>query len=138
MFVGADPDTCGMIYPEDGSSNVPDGFAMVANCPNPDMAALLMDFLVSAECQQVMSDEFGRRTVRDDIAQPAALPNLDDIYFINYDFQWAGAGKAERRVPLGRDRRQRDFRRLRKRQNGIGLIHKAGASASAGRLPDIR
>lgn len=95
VFVGADPDTCGMIYPEDGSSNVPDGFAMVANCPNPDMAALLMDFLVSAECQQVMSDEFGRRTVRDDIAQPAALPNLDDIYFINYDFQWAGAGKAD-------------------------------------------
>lgn len=93
VFVGADPDTCGMIYPTDGSSNVPDGFAMVANCPNPDMAALFMDFLVGAECQQVMSDEFGRRTVRDDIAQPAALPDLNDIYFIDYDFQWAGAGK---------------------------------------------
>lgn len=93
VFVGSDPDTCGMIYPTDGSSNVPDGFAMVKDCPNPDMAGIFMDFLVGPECQQVMSDEFGRRTVRDDLDQPAALPKLGDIYFINYDFAWAGAGK---------------------------------------------
>jgi len=93
VYVGADPENCGMIYPEDGSSNVPDGFAMVANCPNPEAAGLFMDFLVSKECQQVMSDEFGRRTIRSDMEQPEVLPNLEEIYFIDYDFEWAGAGK---------------------------------------------
>lgn len=93
VFVGVEPDTVGMIYPTDGSSNVPDGFAMVKDCKNPEMAKLFMDFLVGKECQQVMSDDFGRRTVRNDLDQPAALPKLDDIYFINYDFAWAGAGK---------------------------------------------
>ena len=95
VYVGSDPENCGMIYPEDGSSNVPDGFAMVANCPNPDMAGIFMDFLVSKECQQVMSDEFGRRTIRSDMEQPDVLPNLDEIYFIDYDFAWAGAGKED-------------------------------------------
>ncbi|MDL2257697.1 extracellular solute-binding protein [Eubacteriales bacterium OttesenSCG-928-K08] len=83
----------GMIYPEDGSTNVPDGFAMIKDCKNPENAELFMNFLLTTEVQQLMSDDHGRRTVRNDMAQPDALPKLDDIYFINYDFACWGAGK---------------------------------------------
>jgi iron(III) transport system substrate-binding protein len=83
----------GMIYPADGSTNVPDGFAMVKDCKNPENAELFMNFLLTPEVQQVMSDDHGRRTIRNDMEQPAALPNLDDIYFIDYDFTNWGAGK---------------------------------------------
>ena len=90
-----DNDKLGMIYPTDGSTNVPDGFAMVKNCKNPANAELFMNFLLTSEVQQVMADDHGRRTVRNDMAQPAALPKLDDIFFINYDFAKWGAGKED-------------------------------------------
>lgn len=83
----------GMIYPTDGSTNVPDGFAMVKDCKNPDNAALFMNFLLTTEVQQAMSDQCGRRTIRNDMPQPEALPNLADIKFIDYDFANWGAGK---------------------------------------------
>jgi len=87
------PDGVGMIYPTDGSSNVPDGVALVRDCPHEENAKRFIDFLLSADCQQYMSDEFDRRSIRDDIAQPATLPDLGSIYFIDYDYAWAGLGK---------------------------------------------
>lgn len=93
VYVKADPDQTGMIYPKDGSSNVPDGVAMIKDCRNPENAQKFIDFLLGKECQQIMSDGFGRRSVRDDVDQPEGLPDLNDIYFLDYDFVWAGAGK---------------------------------------------
>jgi iron(III) transport system substrate-binding protein len=93
VFVKANPNTVGMIYPKDGSSNVPDGVALIKDCPNPKNAARFIDFLLGKECQKIMSDDFGRRSVRKDIAQPGGLPNLGSIFFLDYDFDWAGTGK---------------------------------------------
>jgi iron(III) transport system substrate-binding protein len=93
VYVKANPDAVGMIYPKDGASNVPDGVALIKNCPNKDNAAKFIDFLLSKECQKIMSDDFGRRSVRADVAQPSGLPNLNSIYFLDYDFAWAGTGK---------------------------------------------
>lgn len=90
VYVSANPDKVGMVYPENGSSNAPDGFAMIKNCPEPENAKIFMDFLLSKECQQIMSDQFGRRTVRKDVAQPSGLPTLEEINCIDYDFAWAG------------------------------------------------
>ena len=95
VYVSADPNKCGMTYLKDGTSNVPDGFALVKDCPDPDNAKVFMNFLLSKDCQQIMSDQFGRRTVRTDLDQPKGLPALDSIGFIDYDFQWAGDGKAD-------------------------------------------
>ncbi|MEN6595386.1 MAG: ABC transporter substrate-binding protein [Clostridiaceae bacterium] len=92
-YVLENPDGVGMIYPADGSSNVPDGVALVKGCPHEENARLFIDFLLSADCQQFMSDEFDRRSVRSDIPQPASLPDLNSIYFIDYDYEWAGVGK---------------------------------------------
>jgi ABC-type Fe3+ transport system substrate-binding protein len=125
-----------MIYPTDGSSNVPDGFAMVANCPNPDMAALFMDFLVGAECQQVMSDEFGRRTVRDDIAQPAALPDLNDIYFI--DLTSSGPAQVRKTSsPSGTKLQPTSSPRLRNRKKQKS-VNRGGRLAAARRPAAVR
>ncbi|MDL2257702.1 ABC transporter substrate-binding protein [Eubacteriales bacterium OttesenSCG-928-K08] len=93
VYVGSDPKNIGMIYPQNGSSNVPDGVAMVKDCPHPEKAAVFIDFILSRECQQRMSDTAGRRSVRNDVEQPEGLPDLNDIYFLEYDFSWAGAGK---------------------------------------------
>lgn len=94
VYVSADPEKTGMVYLENGSSNAPDGFAMVKDCPEPENAKIFMDFLLSKECQQIMSDQFGRRTVRTDVEQPDGLPSLEEIGCIDYDFEWAG-NKAE-------------------------------------------
>jgi iron(III) transport system substrate-binding protein len=72
---------------------VPDGVALVKGAPNRDNAAKFIDFLLGKECQKIMSDDFGRRSVRADVPQPAGLPNLNSIYFLDYDFDWAGTGK---------------------------------------------
>lgn len=90
VYVSADPDKVGMVYLENGTSNAPDGFAMVKDCPEPENAKIFMDFLLSKECQQIMSDQFGRRTVRTDVEQPSGLPTLEEIGCIDYDFAWAG------------------------------------------------
>lgn len=90
VYVSADPDKVGMVYLENGTSNAPDGFAMVKDCPDPENAEIFMNFLLSKECQQIMSDQFGRRSVRTDVAQPSGLPALEDINCIDYDFEWAG------------------------------------------------
>ena len=66
---------------------------MVKDCPHPEEAAIFIDFLLSKECQQYMSDTIGRRSVRNDMEQPEGLPDLNEIYFLEYDFTWAGAGK---------------------------------------------
>jgi iron(III) transport system substrate-binding protein len=93
VYVKANPDAVGMIYPKDGASNVPDGVALIKNAPNRDNAAKFIDFLLGKECQKIMSDDFGRRSVRADVPQPTGLPNLSSIYFLDYDFDWAGTGK---------------------------------------------
>ena len=92
-YVLENPESVGMIYPADGSSNVPDGVALVKGCPHEENAKRFIDFLLSADCQRFMSEEFDRRSVRGDIPQPASLPDLNSIYFIDYDYEWAGVGK---------------------------------------------
>jgi len=93
-FIRANPNVVGMVYPKDGSSNVPDGVAMVKNCPNPGNAARFIDFLLSRGTQTIMRDVHGRRSIRNDVAQPDVLPDLNSIFFLNYDFDAFGTGRA--------------------------------------------
>ena len=41
---------------------------------NHNAAKLFLDFTVSKEIQQMMVDQFGRRSVRKDVGSPAGLP----------------------------------------------------------------
>lgn len=80
-----------MVYPEDGSSCVPDGSALVRGAPHPDNAKLFLDFTVSFEVQHLLVSQFCRRSVRDDVEPLADLPALDQIPLTDYDIDRAAA-----------------------------------------------
>lgn len=80
-----------MVYPEDGTSCVPDGSALVRGAPHPDNAKLFLDFTVSFEVQELLVSQFSRRSVRDDVEPLADLPTLDQIPLADYDIDRAAA-----------------------------------------------
>lgn len=56
-----------MIYPEDGTSAVPDGVAVVRNAPHSYNAGKFIDFVVGYDTQKYACDNFYRRSVRTDL-----------------------------------------------------------------------
>ena len=56
-----------MLYPEDGTSAVPDGIAMVKNAPHSYNAGKFIDFVVSYDTQRYATENFYRRSVRRDV-----------------------------------------------------------------------
>ena len=56
-----------MLYPEDGTSAVPDGCAMVKNAPHSYNAGRFIDFVVSYDTQRYAVENFYRRSVRRDV-----------------------------------------------------------------------
>ena len=49
---------------------------------------------MSKERQQLMVEQFGRRSVRKDVGSPAGLPALDKIKAIQYDLDYAADNRA--------------------------------------------
>lgn len=78
-----------MVYPEDGSSCVPDGSALVKGAPHEDNAKLFLDFTVSPEVQQLLAGRLCRRSVRDDVAPLDELIPLDELPLADYDLDRA-------------------------------------------------
>ena len=72
-----------MVYPEDGVSCVPDGTAIVKGAPHEENARLFLDFTVSPEVQELLAEEFCRRSVRRD-AESSMTP-LEEIPMVDYD-----------------------------------------------------
>jgi len=89
----ADLDTVGFVYPEDGTSAVPDGVALVKGAPNEENAKLFIDFVTSEECQVAQHIDWGRRPVRNDIELEGGLEILSNIPLVEYDFDWAANEK---------------------------------------------
>lgn len=85
----------GFVYPEDGTSAVPDGVALVKNGPNPENAKLFIDFVTSAEAQKVQSEKWGRRPANVDVEVPEGMAKLMDIKLVDYDFDWAASNKEQ-------------------------------------------
>ncbi len=85
----ADNDSVGFVYPSDGTSAVPDGVALVKNCPNEDNAKLFIDFVTSKECQEEQSQNWGRRPVRSDVEVGEGMAKLSELKLVDYDFDWA-------------------------------------------------
>lgn len=88
-----DIDNLGFVYPEDGTSAVPDGVALVKGAPNVDNAKLFIDYVTSKECQLAQHKDWGRRPVRSDIELEGGLTKLSDIPLVDYDFDWAANDK---------------------------------------------
>ena len=81
------------VYPEKNSA-VPDGVALIKNCPNPDNAKLFIDFVTGLECQTAQNADWARRPVRSDLT-PVGLVGLDTLDLGNYNFAYAAKNKAE-------------------------------------------
>ena len=62
----AGDDSVGYNYPA-GNSAVPDGVAIVKDCPNLENAKLFVDFVTGVECQTEQSTNWSRRPVRTDM-----------------------------------------------------------------------
>jgi len=77
----------GYVYPEKNSA-VPDGVALVKNCPNEENAKLFIDFVTSLECQKDQNTNWKRRPVRSDLS-PEGLCELSALDLGNYDFAYA-------------------------------------------------
>ena len=89
----ADDPNVGFVYPSDGTSAVPDGVALVKDCPNEENAKLFIDFVTSKECQEDQSQNWGRRPVRNDLEVGEGMAKLDDLVLVDYDFDWAANEK---------------------------------------------
>ena len=81
-----------MIYPEEGTSTVPDGCALVKGAPHEDNAKLFIDFTVSDDVQNLIMDQFCRRTVRKDLQMKTAG---EDMKIMDFDLKWASAHQDE-------------------------------------------
>jgi iron(III) transport system substrate-binding protein len=56
-----------LIYPNDGTSAVPDGIAMLKNAPHSYNAGKFIDFVVGYDTQKYAMENFYRRPVRTDV-----------------------------------------------------------------------
>ncbi|MEY7848878.1 extracellular solute-binding protein [Natrarchaeobius sp. A-rgal3] len=63
---------------EDGAMNVPYGYALLENAPNPEAAKLFMDYVLTLEGQEVFFDAFVRPIRADELDQPAEFPDQAD------------------------------------------------------------
>ncbi len=83
-----------VVYPTDGTSAVPDGVAIVKNCPNPELAELFVEFVLGYDCQARQNAEWGRRPIRSDV-EPVGLLPLSDITLMNYNFDYAASNASD-------------------------------------------
>ena len=72
-----------MLYPEDGTSAVPDGCAMVRNAPHSYNAGKFIDFVVGYDTQRYAVENFYRRSVRTDMAQSTG----NSLTLISFDIE---------------------------------------------------
>jgi iron(III) transport system substrate-binding protein len=82
-----------VIYPEDGTSAIADGMALVKRAPNPAAGKAFIDWSLSAPVQELVVQELGRRPIRKDAKPLAALKAMEQIKLVKYDIKRA----AERR-----------------------------------------
>lgn len=69
-----------------------DGCALVKGAPHEDNAKLFIDFTVSDDVQNLIMDQFCRRTVRKDLQMKTAG---EDMKIMDFDLEWASAHQDE-------------------------------------------
>ena len=84
-----------IIYPEDGTSAIADGMALVKRAPNAAAGKAFIDWSLSAAVQELVVQELGRRPIRKDAKPLAALKPIDQIKLVKYDIQNAASKRQE-------------------------------------------
>lgn len=81
-----------MVYPQEGTSIVPDGMALLKGATNADNGKLFLDFMTSQTAQEIVAG-IGRRPVRTDVKSVPELLPLEDFAAIEYDAAWAAENR---------------------------------------------
>ena len=82
-----------VVYPKDGTSCVPDGTAIIKDCPHRENAELFVDFTVSKAVQKLLTDKLMRRSIRIDTTVNPPLAVLNKIKLIAYNAEKAGENR---------------------------------------------
>jgi iron(III) transport system substrate-binding protein len=69
----------GILYPQDGTFDAPEGGAIVRNCKHPEEAKRFLDYLLSKDVENEIFQKHYRRPARPDIQAIEGLPKLADI-----------------------------------------------------------
>lgn len=86
-------DEIAIVYPEDGTSSIPDGSALIKGAEHEENAKLFLDFTVSHDIQKFMTHNFYRRSVRKDIENDESLVPIEDINLLEYDVKWVSENR---------------------------------------------
>ncbi len=81
----------GMLYPEDGTSAVPDGCAIVKNAPHSYNAGKFIDFVISYDTQKYAQENLYRRSVRKDLVTNSG----GNIKLIDFDLEKSASRQEE-------------------------------------------
>lgn len=81
-----------LVYPEDGTSTVADGMALVKGAPNADNGKKFIDWLLSKPIQEALVKDVGRRSVRKDVGGAGMTP-ITRIKLVNYDIKSVAANR---------------------------------------------
>lgn len=84
-----------IVYPEEGTSNLPDGAALISGAPHRENAQVFLEFTQSEDVQSLVVNDFARRSVRADVADRDTLPPESELHIIDYDVAWASEIKEE-------------------------------------------
>lgn len=82
-----------LVYPEEGTSAIPDGMAIVSGCRHEENAKRFIDFALSPDVQSYLSASCSLRPVRSDIGQPADIEQ--DFPLLSYDITLWGSRQEE-------------------------------------------
>lgn len=82
-------------YPEEGTSAVPDGVALIKGAKNEAAAKEFIDFIVGKDVQEMIVEDFNRRSIRNDVDPPEGLIPSNEIPLVDYDFNWSASNKDE-------------------------------------------
>ena len=91
----AQGESIGIVYPKEGTSILPDGTALIAGAPHRDNAVAFLEFVQSADVQELVVSDFSRRSVRTDVADRDELPPAEALTVVDYDVDAASARKAD-------------------------------------------
>ncbi|MBM3545384.1 MAG: extracellular solute-binding protein [Alphaproteobacteria bacterium] len=84
-----------IVYPEDGTSAIADGMALVKGAPNAAGGKAFIDWALSTPTQDLVVQELGRRPIRKDAKPVGNLKSLDQVKLIKYDIKKAADKRQE-------------------------------------------
>lgn len=91
-YILAGADNVGIVYPEEGTATIPSSVSIVKDGPNTENAKKFVDFVLSSEVQQKLT-EFRHHMVRTDLEETGDFAPLSEIKMTDFDFMKASEEK---------------------------------------------